>query len=245
MGNISLKSLQNIWHYVGLSEVIRGHVCRNDLTTPDTFKLTWLVTQYFSGPSVTFWPDSLTQTTRQTSNMNTSKQTTSLISMCERGVLPAACRDPIWAPLKPEHHRAARIFNRSREVSGRGDLVWIWLARVNYVESSVNVSVCVWKASCYNQAEGRWTLDSISIYDSVVSSLPRKTFPIPFSSFIPLLVISSNQSVVLFFISSRFFPPFFQFYISWNISDPWFLRPPLLHLNRPESFSPVLHQLVI
>ena len=72
------------------------------------------------------------------------------------------------------------------------------------------VCVCVWKASCYNQAEGRWTLDSVSIYDSVVSALPRKTFPIPFPSFIPLLVISSNQSVIFFFfVSSRFFPPFF------------------------------------
>ena len=226
------------------------------------------MTQYFNGPSATFWPDISTQTTHQTSNMYISKQTTLLISMCERGLLPAACRDPIWAPLKPDHHRAARIFNRSREVSGRGDSVWIWLARVNYVESSVNVSVCVcvcvcvcvwvWKASCYNQAEGRWTLDSIFIYDSVVSSLPRKTFPIPSSSFIPLLIISSNQSVVLFFISPCFFPPFFQFYISWNIYDPWFflllfisiiLNPSVpsfinLLLNPPESWPAVLASLL-
>lgn len=163
------------------------------------------------------------------------------ISSC---ALPADCRELIWAQhsdLRSAVSRAAEIFNRSQEVRGRGDLVWIWLARVNYQCKSV----CVRSAVLIRQrVDGPLTL---SIYLWLCRQ-PAAKIKLLQSCFLfhssPLQLIESSPScspsswtLLTFAFSSSPQPSWILLSLSFT---PWFVSCPLVkHLTSLPSFSPL------
>lgn len=157
------------------------------------------------------------------------------VLICVSGCVESSCRLQrvtlsLTLLLKPEHSdhhrsslsRAAQIFNRSHEVSGRGDFVWIWLARVNYAESPLNVSVRLYERPAVIIKQRVDEPATLRIYLLLCRQhTAKENFSNLLSSFIPLL--SSQTPWITFCIllaSCSFFISLFLLYVHLNIPHP-------------------------